>query len=128
MHAEDRPYIGQDQHLNCHQKPKSVRPGASLGNHFEEAKILFGKLFQRPSGVEELCFDKHMRTNCELRSWTALGISQDLVARLSKPGLLFQLNMQLVKVNSEVTSSRGSKVLFRVDRGVQVVSFVHKER
>ena len=56
-----------------------------------------------------------------LFDWQGSGYNSEL-------DLLFQLNMQLVKVNSEVTSSRGSKVLFRVDRGVQVVSFVHKER
>ena len=40
----------------------------------------------------------------------------------SEIDLFFQLNMQLVKVNSEVASLRGSKVSFRVNRDVQVVS------
>ena len=44
-------------------EPKSVRPGASSGDHFERAKVLFSELLQRLSGAEELCFDKHMRTN-----------------------------------------------------------------
>ena len=57
-----------------------------------------------------------------------LGIGQDLIARLSKLDLLFQLDMQLAMVNSEVTSSRASEVSFRMDRDVRVVSFVRKER
>ena len=36
--------------------------------------------------------------------------------------------MQLVKVDSDVVSLRGSEVSFRVDRDVWVVSFFHKER
>ena len=56
-------------------KPKSVRSGASLGDHFKGAKVLFGKLLQGLSGVEELCFDKCMRSNSELRSQILLGIS-----------------------------------------------------
>ena len=56
-----------------------------------------------------------------------LGIGQDLIARLSKLDLFFQLNMQLVKVNSKVVSLRGSKVSFGVNRNVWVVSFVRKE-
>jgi len=56
-----------------------------------------------------------------------LGIGRDLRVRLSDD-LLFQLNMQLVKVNSKVTRSRGSEVSFRVNRDVQVVPFVHEER
>ena len=36
--------------------------------------------------------------------------------------MLFQLDMQLVKVNSEVTSLRGSEVSFRVNRDVWVVA------
>ena len=47
--------------------------------------------------------------------------------RLSEYDLLFQLDVQLVKVNSKVMSFRGSEVSFRVDRDVQVVSFVRKE-
>jgi len=46
----------------------------------------------------------------------------------SEIDLLFQLNMQLVKVNSKVMSLRGSKVSFGMDRDVWVVSFVHEER
>jgi len=69
-----------------------------------------------------------MRANCKLRSWILLSISQDLVLRLSKHDLLFQLDMQLVKVNLKVMSFRGSKVSFRVDGNVQVVSFVCEER
>ena len=57
-----------------------------------------------------------------------LGVSQDLIVRLSELDLLFQLDMQLVKVNSEVVRSRGSKVSFGMDRDVWVVSFVHEER
>jgi len=72
---------------------KRVIPGASSGNHFEGAKILFSELLQRPSGAEELHFDKHMRTNCKLRSWVSLGIGQDLIARLSELDFLFQLDM-----------------------------------
>jgi len=79
--------------MHAVQKPKSVRPGASLGNHFEGAKIIFSKLLQGPSGAEELRFDKCVRTNSELRSWAALGIGRDLIARLSELDLLFQLNM-----------------------------------
>ena len=109
--------------MHAVQKLKSVRPGASLGDHFERAEVLFSELLRRPSGVEELCFDKHVRTNSELRSWIMLGTGQDLIARLSKLNLLFQLDMQLVKVNSEVVSSRGSEVLLGVDRDVQMVSF-----
>jgi len=109
-------------------KPKSVRPGASSGNHFKRAKIFLGKLLRRPSGVEELRFDKRMRTNRELGSWISPSITRDLVLRLSEFDLLFQLDMQLVKVNSKVTSSRGSEVSFRVDSDVRVVSFVHEER
>jgi len=45
-----------------------------------------------------------MRTNCELRNWIPLGISQDLIAQLSELDFLFQLDMKLVKVNSEVAS------------------------
>jgi len=69
-----------------------------------------------------------MRTNRELRSWISPSISQDLVSRLSEFDLLFQLDMQLVKVNSEVMSLRGSEVSFRVDSDVRMVSFVREER
>ena len=110
------------------RKPKGVRPGASSGDHFKGAKVPLSELLRRPSGAEELRIDKHIRTNSELRSRTTPGISRDLIARLSKLDLLFQLDVQLVKVNSEVTSSRGSKVSFRVNRDVRVVSFVCKER
>ena len=65
--------------------------------------------------MEELCFDKHMRTNSKLGSWTVHGIGQDLIVRLSELDLLFQFDMQQVKVNSKVTSSRGSNVLFGMD-------------
>jgi len=59
---------------------KSVTPGASSGNLFKRAKVFFSELFLRLSGVEELHFDKCLRTNTELRSWITFGISQDLVA------------------------------------------------
>ena len=49
-------------------KPKGVTSGTSSGNHFEGAEVFFGELLRRPSGVEELHFDKHVRTNGELRS------------------------------------------------------------
>ena len=45
--------------------------------------------------------------------------------RLSELDLLFQIDMQLVKVNSEVVSSRGSEVSFGVNRDVQVVLRYH---
>ena len=109
------------------RKPESVRPGASLGNCFERAKILFGEFLQRPSGVEELCFDKCVRANRELGGWISPSIGQDLVSRLSEFHLLFQLDMQLVKVTSKVMSSGGSKVLFRVNSDVQVVFFFAKK-
>ena len=86
----------------------------------------FSVSFFKGQVVEELRFDKHMRANHKLRSWISLSIGQDLVSRLSKLYLLFQLNMQLVKVNSEVTSLRGSEVSFRVNSDVWVVSFVHE--
>jgi len=50
------------------QELKSVRPGASSCDHFKGAKVFFSELLRGPSGVEELCFDKCMRTNSELGS------------------------------------------------------------
>ena len=48
--------------------------------------------------------------------------------RLSKLDLLFQLDMQLVKVDSEVASSGGgSEVLFGVNSDVYMVLLVFKE-
>jgi len=111
-----------DDQVDCMyavQNPKSVGPGASLGNHFESAEVLFNELLQRLNGGEELHFDKCMRANCEFRSWTMLGIGQDLIVRLGELDFLFQLDMQLVKVNSEVVSSRGSEVSLGMDRDVQ---------
>ena len=109
------------------QKLKSVKPGTSLGNDFKGAKVLFRKFVQKLSGVKELHFDKHMRAYGKFGSQISLGISQDLEARLSGLDLFFQFNMQLVKVNSEVMSSRGSEVSFRLNRDVRVVSFVTKK-
>ena len=54
--------------MHAVRKPKGVRPGASSGNHFKRAKVFFGELLQGASGVEELHFDKCMRTNGELGS------------------------------------------------------------
>jgi len=51
-----------------------------------------------------------------LFDWQGSGYNSEL-------DLLFQLNMQLVKVNSKVVRSRGSEVSFWVDGDVWVVSF-----
>jgi len=64
----------------------------------------------------------------KLGSWISLGISQDLMVRLSELDLLLQLNIQLVKVNSEVMSLGGCEASFRVNSDVWVVSFICKER
>ena len=68
-----------------------------------------------------------MRANHKLGSQILPSIGQDMVLKLSKFNLLFQVDMQLVKVNSKAMNLRGSEVLFGVDRDVQVVSFVCKE-
>ena len=57
------------------QKLKSIRCRASLGDDFKGAKVLLSKFLLRLSDVEELHFDKHMRTNSELRSHIPPSIS-----------------------------------------------------
>ena len=49
------------------------------------------------------------------------------MVRLSKLDLLFQLDMQLLKVNSKVRSLRGSKVSLGMDRDVWMVSLFVKK-
>ena len=56
----------QVEYTHAGQKPKSVRPEASSGNHFKGAKVLFSKLLRGPSGAEGLHFDKCVRANGEL--------------------------------------------------------------
>ena len=71
---EHRDMKNQVDCMHAVWKPKSVRPGASSGDHFKRAKIFLGKLLRRPSGAEELHFDECMRTNSKLGSWTVFGI------------------------------------------------------
>src|SRR5882724_9496659 len=77
--------------------------------------------------MEELSLDICLATDFEFQGRKPSGISGSLVLMLSFSDVLLKLLVQLVEVGDKVTCTCGSKVMFRVNGKVQMVTLVGKE-
>src|ERR1700710_2591841 len=75
----------EDGGYGSHSVRKAEREGmrSGLSNNGVWAKVLFGKLLRRTSGMEVLSFHEDLVTNFEVRRRKALRISGTLIALLS---------------------------------------------
>ena len=76
-----------------------------LSNDVERTKELFGELFRRSSGAEELSFNEGLLTKSEVRSGKTMRVSGSLVMFLRIRNRKFEFLVKFIQIDNEVTSS-----------------------
>ena len=74
--------------------------------------------------MEELGFDKDFLSDSEVRRWQAMCVSILLVLFLCHSNLGLEDGVKVVEVDSELECASRSNVTLRMNREVQMVSFV----
>src|SRR5882724_7258352 len=101
--------------------------GAGLCKDFVWSKEFLCEFLGGLCHMEELSLDVCLATNFEFWGRKPSGISRNLVSTLSFSNVLLKLLVQLVEVSDKVTCVCRSKVTFRVNGKVQMVTLVGKE-
>ena len=77
--------------------------------------------------MEELSLDLCLATDFEFQGRKSSGISGSLVSILSFSNMLLKLLVKLIEVSDKVTCACRSKVTFRMDSKVRMITLVGKE-
>src|SRR5882724_11128484 len=101
--------------------------GAGSCKDFIQSKEFLCKFLGGSCCTEELSLDVCLATNFEFWGQKPSGISRSLVSTLSFSDVLLKLLVQLVEVGDKVTCACGSKVAFRVNSKVRMVTLGGKE-
>src|SRR5882724_4820323 len=101
--------------------------GAGSCKDFIRSKEFLCEFLGGSGCMEELSLDVCLATDFKFRGQKPSGISRSLVSTLSFSNVLLKLLVQLVKVGDKVTCTCRSKVTFRVNSKVQIVTLVGKE-
>src|SRR5882724_8520285 len=101
--------------------------GAGSCKDFVWSKEFLCKFLGGSCHMEELSLDVCLATDFEFRGQKPSGISRSLVSTLSFSDVLLKLLVQLVEVGDKVMCACRSKVAFRVNGKVQMVTLVGKE-
>src|SRR5882724_6064379 len=101
--------------------------GAEMCKDFIRSKEFLCKFLGGSCHTEELSLDVCLATDFEFQGRKPSGISGSLVSTLSFSDVLLKLLVQLVEVGDKVTCVCRSKVMFRMDGKVWMITLVGKE-
>src|SRR5882724_1936643 len=101
--------------------------GAGSCKDFVRSKEFLCKFLGGSCHSEKLSLDVCLATDFEFRGRKPSRISRNLVSTLSFRNVLLKLLVQLVEVSDKVTCTCRSKVTFRVNGKVWMVTLVDKE-
>src|SRR5882724_7429783 len=101
--------------------------GARTCKDFVRSKEFLCEFLGGSCHMKELSLDVCLATYFKFWGWKPPGISGNLVSMLSFSDVLLKLLVQLVKVGDKVTCMCRSKVTFRVNGKVRMITLVGKE-
>jgi hypothetical protein len=90
-------------------------------------EIFFGELLGQSSHPEELGFNEDLVTNCELRSRESTGVSGPLITVLCLRDFGLECCVEIVKVDCKLAGTLRSKIAFRVDSDIRMITLISKE-
>src|SRR5882724_4970412 len=101
--------------------------GAGSCKDFVRSKEFLCEFLGGLCRTEELSLDVCLATDFEFRGRKPSGIGGSLVSTLSFGDVLLKLLVQLIEVGDKVMCVCGSKVVFRVNSKVRMITLVGKE-
>jgi hypothetical protein len=90
-------------------------------------EVLFGELLGWSSCLEELGFNEDLVTNCKLWSGESTQVSRLLIMALCLCDFSLEHSVEVVKIDCELAGTLQSKIAFRVDSDIGMITLISKE-
>jgi hypothetical protein len=90
-------------------------------------EIFFREFLGWSSHPEELGFNEDLVANCELQSRESTQVSRPLITVLCLCNFGLEHCVEIVKVDCELAGMLQSKIAFRVDSDIRMITLISKE-